>query len=190
MRRQLHAAGSHEPVRRGSLGRIRTGPTQIPQFGQVPSPRTCGARHLERAPPALRNRLNRTRDEYQPDAAQPDAQATPPWQIHLVEANQPMFRNSMTDWVAPCRTGTVAYMTNVISCLSLWMSILVAIWFVRGWIGLFFSGQVLSAGICLFQILAKRTHYAFFANKKPAHEFEVEWNQSSPGADSFQARQT
>ena len=63
---------------------------------------------------------------------QPDAHATAPWRIHLVEANHPMFRNSVTDLAAKCRTGKAAYMTNVISCLSLWMSLLVAIWFVRG----------------------------------------------------------
>jgi hypothetical protein len=64
MRRQLHAAGSHGLVRRGNLGRIRTGPTEPLQSSRVPSPRTCGARHLERAPQALKNLLNRNRDEH------------------------------------------------------------------------------------------------------------------------------
>jgi len=84
-------------------------------------------------------------------------------------------------------TGKVAYMTNVISCLSLWISLLAAIWFVRGWIGLLFSGQLLSAAACLLQILAKRTSYAFSASKKPAHELPMDWNESSARADSFHA---
>jgi len=88
-----------------------------------------------------------------------------------------MFPASTADLAALCRSGKAAYVTNVISCFSLWISLLVAIWFARGWIGLFFSGQVLSAGACLFQILAKRTNHAFSASEKPAHELEVEWNQ-------------
>jgi hypothetical protein len=95
----------------------------------------------------------------------------------LVEANHSMFRNSTTDVLSSCRTGRTAYMRNVISFLSLWISLLVAIWLVRSWIELFFSGQVLSAGACLLEVLAKRTHYAFSASKKPAHEFEVGRNQ-------------
>lgn len=109
--------------------------------------------------------------------ARSDAHPSAPWRLLLVEADHPMFRNSATDLAAKCRSGKAAYMTNVISCLTLWISLLAAIWFVRGWIGLFFSGQVLSAGACLLQILAKRTNYAFSASKKPVHELEVEWNQ-------------
>lgn len=110
-------------------------------------------------------------------AARADAQATAPWRLLSAEANHHVFRNSATDLASPYRNRKAAYMTNVISCLGLWVSLLVAIWFVRGWIGLFFSGQVLSAGACLLQILAKRTSYAFSASKKPVHELEVEWNQ-------------
>ena len=110
-------------------------------------------------------------------AARPCVQATVPWRLLLVKRNHPMFPASTADLAALCRSGKAAYVTNVISCFSLWISLLVAIWFARGWIGLFFSGQVLSAGACLFQILAKRTNHAFSASEKPAHELEVEWNQ-------------
>ena len=41
-------------------------------------------------------------------------------------------------------------------CVSLWVSSLLAIWMTRGWIGLFLSGHVLSAGTCLLKGLAKR----------------------------------
>ena len=57
------------------------------------------------------------------------------------------------------------------------MSLLVAIWLTRGWIGLLFSGQVLSAGAKLFETLSKRTHYAFSAGNVPAHELEVNRNE-------------
>jgi|SRR5579872_2892982 len=41
-------------------------------------------------------------------------------------------------------------------CVSLWISSLLAIWMTRGWIGLFFSGQVLSAGAFLLKGAAKK----------------------------------
>jgi hypothetical protein len=106
-------------------------------------------------------------------AARPGAQATAPWRLLWAEANHPMIRNSTADPAAPCCTQKTAYMTNVITCLSLWISLLAAIWFVRGWIGLFFSGQVLSAGACLLQVLAKRTHYAFAASGIDSHRAQI-----------------
>lgn len=81
------------------------------------------------------------------------------------KANHSMVRTSTDDSAAPRRMGNPAYIRNVISCLTLWISLLVAIWFVRGWIGLFFSGQVLSAGACTLQILARRTCHALSASK-------------------------
>ena len=75
------------------------------------------------------------------------------------------------------RTGMAVYASNLILCLSLWMSLLVAIWLTRGWIGLLFSGQLFSAGAKLFGTLSKRTQYAFSAGNVPAHELEVDRNE-------------
>jgi hypothetical protein len=72
------------------------------------------------------------------------------------------------------RTGMAVYVSNLILCLSLWMSLFVAIWVTRGWIGLLFSGQLFSAGAKLFKTLSKRTQYAFSAGNVPAHELEVD----------------
>jgi hypothetical protein len=72
------------------------------------------------------------------------------------------------------RTEMAACVSNLILCLSLWMSLLVAIWLTRGWIGLLFSGQLFSAGAKLFKTLSKRTQYAFSAGNVPAHELEVD----------------
>src|ERR1700722_14296614 len=53
------------------------------------------------------------------------------------------------------RTGMAVYASNLILCLSLWMSLLVAIWLTRGWIGLLFRGQLFSAGAKLFETMSK-----------------------------------
>jgi hypothetical protein len=100
------------------------------------------------------------------------SQATAPWREVLVKANDSMSLNSTTNEKALRRTRTASYIANVVSSLSLWIPVLAAIWLARGWIGLFFSGQVLSAGACFLHFLTKRTSYAFSASKKPAHEFE------------------
>ena len=55
-------------------------------------------------------------------------------------------------------------MMRWIFCVSLWLSSVLAIWLVRGWIGLFFSGQVLSAGVYLWKGLARRTQRAYSPN--------------------------
>jgi hypothetical protein len=89
-----------------------------------------------------------------------------------------MGRSPMSEQALPRRATAAVYTTNVVTCLGLWIPLLAAIWFCRGWIGLFFSGQVLSAGACLLQILAKRTCYAFSASSVPAHEFESRRNES------------
>jgi hypothetical protein len=47
-------------------------------------------------------------------------------------------------------------MANWFFCLTVWLSSLAAIWMSRGWIGLFVSGQVLSAGAFLFKGLGRR----------------------------------
>jgi hypothetical protein len=48
-----------------------------------------------------------------------------------------------------------------ILCLALWLSLLLAMWMSKGWIGLLFSGQLLSAGAWMFQKLARRTQFVF-----------------------------
>lgn len=84
----------------------------------------------------------------------------------------PIFR-----LVAQRRTGIAACASNLILCLSVWISLLAAIWLTRGWIGLLFSGQLLSAGARLFESLSKRTRYAFSAGNVPAHELEGDRNE-------------
>jgi hypothetical protein len=90
----------------------------------------------------------------------------------LVEARQPVIRNPLTGQPEPHARGKFTYPVNIVFTLSLWISLSAAIWFTKGWIGLFFSGQLLSAGAYLFEILSKRTRYALFAKSMPAHEFE------------------
>jgi hypothetical protein len=85
-----------------------------------------------------------------------------------------MFRIPMTGLVSIRDSISFARLTNGIFCLSLWISLLAAIWVSRGWIGLFFSGQVLSTVTYLFQRILKRTQYAFCANNRTSHEFEGE----------------
>lgn len=51
-----------------------------------------------------------------------------------------------------------------IFCFSLWTSSLLVIWVSRGWIGLFFSGQVLYAGVGLWKSLRRRTRDACSRN--------------------------
>jgi hypothetical protein len=50
---------------------------------------------------------------------------------------------------------------NGFFCVSVWGSLLLAIWLTRGWLGLIVSGQALSAVAFLFKGLARQTHLAF-----------------------------
>ncbi len=109
-------------------------------------------------------------------AAPADLTVKATWQPYLAEAKDPMSRISIIRSSVMRRTGLAACTTNAIFCLSLWTSLFAAIWLTKGWIGLLFSGQVLSAGTCLFEKLAKRTHYAFSTCNGPAHELESERN--------------
>jgi hypothetical protein len=65
---------------------------------------------------------------------------------------------------AIARSGIGASLMNGFLCLSLWLSLLLALWMCRGWIGLLFSGQVLSAGTCLVRRLALKTQHALSRN--------------------------
>ncbi len=99
------------------------------------------------------------------------------WLPHWVEAKHRMSPTPILRLAAQRRTGMAAYASNLILCLSLWMSLLVAIWLTRGWIGLLFSGQLFSAGAKLLETLSKRTHFAFSAGNVPAHELEADRNE-------------
>jgi hypothetical protein len=99
------------------------------------------------------------------------------WLPHWVEAKNGMSPTPFFRLAAQRRTGIAVYASNLILCLSLWMSLLVAIWLTRGWIGLLFSGQLFSVGAKLFETLSKRTQYAFSAGNVPAHELEVNRNE-------------
>jgi hypothetical protein len=57
-------------------------------------------------------------------------------------------------------------------CVSLWISSLLAIWITRGWIGLFLSGQVLSAGAFLFNGMAKKISAASSPKIESARQLE------------------
>ena len=56
-------------------------------------------------------------------------------------------------------------------CVTVWVSSLAAIWMSRGLIGLFVSGQVLSAGACLFKDLAKRTPSSVSSSNRAERAF-------------------
>lgn len=99
------------------------------------------------------------------------------WLLHWVEAKHRMSPTPFFRLAAQRRTGLAACASNLIFCLSLWMSLLIAIWLTRGWIGLLFSGQLLSAGARIFETLSKRTQHAFTAGNVPAHELEGNRNE-------------
>jgi hypothetical protein len=72
-------------------------------------------------------------------------------------STEPAHCNSQTAAATACNSVIAARMMNWFFCIGLWLSLLAAIWISRGWIGLFFSGQVISAGVCLIKSLARRT---------------------------------
>ena len=75
---------------------------------------------------------------------------------------------------AIARSGVAAFVMNWFFCISLWLSLLLALWMSRGWIGLFFSGQVLSTGTCLVKKLVRKTQTAFSGNICSANRLEGE----------------
>ena len=88
-----------------------------------------------------------------------------------------MFPTPILRLAVQRRAGMAAYASSLILCFSLWLSLLVAIWLTRGWIGLLFSGQLLSAGVTLLETLSKRTRYAFSEGNRPPHEIKGDWNE-------------
>jgi hypothetical protein len=99
------------------------------------------------------------------------------WLPHWVEAKPRMFPCPILRLTAQRHTAMAVYTANLFLYLSFWMSLLAAIWFTRGWVGLLFSGQLLSAGARLLKTLSKRTHYAFSAANGPVHELEADRNE-------------
>jgi hypothetical protein len=67
-----------------------------------------------------------------------------------------------------------AFLINGFFYFSLWLSLLLALWFTRGWLGLFFSGQVLSVCAYLVKGLARGTQMAFSVSDHPANQFQGE----------------
>jgi hypothetical protein len=87
----------------------------------------------------------------------------------------PLFANERTSYRKPERadsrdflerrvtggnSGIAACAMSCFLCASLWISLAAAIWMSRGWIGLLFSGQVLSAATFMFRKLSQRTQCA------------------------------
>ena len=67
---------------------------------------------------------------------------------------------------AVMRVGSSSRMMGWLFCASLWVSSLLAVWMTLGWIGLFMSGHVLSAGTYWVRGLAKRTPAALAPGTK------------------------
>lgn len=77
--------------------------------------------------------------------------------------------------------GSSRFATCLMSCFlcaSLWISLAAAIWMSRGWIGLLFSGQVLSAATFMFRKLSQRTQCAFATCTGTAGNWEGKRNVS------------
>jgi hypothetical protein len=79
---------------------------------------------------------------------------------HWLDWKRPGARLAMNQQGTIVRPGLAPCMLNCFLCVSLWLSLVLAIWMSRGWIGLLFSGQILSAGACVFQWLTRRTQCA------------------------------
>lgn len=90
----------------------------------------------------------------------------------LIPENSPPSHplNSQNAMAALCRSPIAASLMNGFLCISLWLSLALALWMARGWLGLLFSGQVLSAGTCLVKGLAKKTRHACSLNNDAANQ--------------------
>jgi hypothetical protein len=95
---------------------------------------------------------------------------------YFMKAEHGRLRVPIVNLAVIRRSGVAAATMHCLLCVSLWITLLAAIWMSRGWIGLLFSGQLLSVGACLFQKLARRTQFAFAGNRRPVHE----WAASTP----------
>jgi hypothetical protein len=82
--------------------------------------------------------------------------------------------NSQKPIVAMLRSYIATQLMNGFFCISLWLSLALAVWMARGWLGLLFSGQVLSAGTYLIKGLARKTQHAFSPCGEPASQLQGE----------------
>jgi hypothetical protein len=94
----------------------------------------------------------------------------------FASSGRPRPKRRAEHWTGKSRSSIAFYLGNCLLCAGLWISLIAAIWMSRGWIGLLFSGQVLSAGVHLFQRLARRTQYAFAPCGASASRWEGKQN--------------
>jgi hypothetical protein len=87
-------------------------------------------------------------------------------------------QDSLERRLAGGNSGIAACAMSCFLCASLWISFVAAIWVSRGWIGLLFSGQVLSAGTFMFRKLSQRTQCAIATCTGTAGNWEGERNVS------------
>ena len=87
-------------------------------------------------------------------------------------------QDSLERRLAGGNSGIAACAMSCFLCASLWISFAAAIWVSRGWIGLLFSGQVLSAGTFMFRKLSQRTQCAIAACSGTSGNWEGERNVS------------
>jgi hypothetical protein len=86
--------------------------------------------------------------------------------------------SSTTSWSASSqnalalvrRSSITAGLMNGFFCFCLWLSLAFALWMARGWLGLLFGGQVLSAGTWLVKGLARKTQHAFSLHGESARQ--------------------
>jgi len=94
------------------------------------------------------------------------------WAPAALQVRRDSFRHSTERLCAFRNSRMATWLSNGFFCVSLWISLLIAIWLCRGWVGLFFSGQILSAATYVFQRLARKTQNAFSLSKGARQEFQ------------------
>jgi hypothetical protein len=87
-------------------------------------------------------------------------------------------RDSLERRMTGGNSGFAACAMSCFLCASLWISFAAAIWMSRGWIGLLFSGQVLSAATFMFRKLSQRTQCAIATCSGTASNWEGNRNVS------------
>lgn len=95
----------------------------------------------------------------------------------MLDAGQEL-RRVRAGFEAVIRFGSSSRMMSWLLCASLWVSSLVTIWMTLGWIGLFMSGHVLSAGAYWMKGLAKRTHAVAGRGNERLDQQAAHWDGS------------
>ena len=85
--------------------------------------------------------------------------------VPVIDVGQEL-RRMRAGLVAVIRFGNGSRIVGWLFCASLWVSSLLVVWMTLGWIGLFMSGHVLSAGTYWVKGLAKRTPAAMAPGAK------------------------